>query len=104
MAENLAKAHMKIAEKQDEIKERKQQQQEQEQQNKVANTTTQDDSDSDDDDNVFLSGKGCFLCGVSTHNTEDCKFQKIGAEMAAEAKRMVEQEEKEKAEAEKKGE
>lgn len=84
MADALAKAHIKIAEAQDKIKE-KQQQQQQQQSNQqpetkksvgVAAASKKDDSD-DDDENVVLTRVGCYMCGVATHDIKDCPFNQV---------------------------
>jgi hypothetical protein len=67
MADALAKAHLKIAEAQDKIKE---QQQEKAQKQKQQ----QESNDDDDDENVVLTRMGCHFCGVATHDLKDCPF------------------------------
>ena len=102
MAEKLAKAHMKIAEAKDEIatreKEKENQKEdtkaEEEQEDKRKVVYISSIHDDEDEDNLILTGKGCFLCGVATHDEAECPYKKIGADMAEEAKRMVAAEEK----------
>lgn len=69
MADALAKAHLKIAETQDRIKEKQQQQQQAKKQEKK-----QQNSDDDDDENVVLTRVGCYMCGIATHDISVCPF------------------------------